>query len=117
MTKEKAMSNGMIHNSIAANTRIVGTITAENDFRVDGIIEGEIICQGKVIIGQTANVKGKLTCTNAEIVGRMDGEIKVSEILTLKSTAVVTGDMKIATLVVEPNAKFDGTCSMITDKA
>jgi cytoskeletal protein CcmA (bactofilin family) len=47
----------------------------------------------------------------------MDGEIKVSEILTLKSTAVVTGDMKIATLVVEPNAKFDGTCSMIVDKA
>ena len=57
------MSNGMIHNSIAANTRIVGTITAENDFRVDGVIEGEIICQGKVVIGQTANVKGKLTCS------------------------------------------------------
>ena len=43
MTKEKAMTNGMIHNSIAANTRIVGVITAENDFRVDGVIEGEII--------------------------------------------------------------------------
>ncbi len=113
MTKEKAMTNGMIHNSIAANTRIVGVITAENDFRVDGVIEGEIICQGKVIVGQTANVKGKLTCANAEIVGYIEGEITASEILTLKSTAVVKGDLKVATLVVEPNAKFNGTCAMI----
>lgn len=113
MTKEKAVTNGVIHNSIAPGTHIVGTITAENDFRIDGNIDGDIICQGKVVIGRHALVKGKITCMNAEIVGTMDGNLQISEVLTLKSTAVFTGDMKISTLIVEPNARFNGTCEML----
>lgn len=111
--KDKPTNNGVIHNSIASGTRIVGTITAENDFRIDGSIDGEIICQGKVVIGSQGVMKGKLTCMNAEIVGTMEGELKVSEVLVLKSTASVTGDIKISTLVVEPKARLNGTCSML----
>ena len=112
MTKEKAVASGVIYNTISSGTRIVGTITAENDFRIDGEIEGEIVCQGKVVVGRTGRVNGKLTCMNAEIVGSMDGDLKVSEMLVLRSTSVVTGDIRISTLMVEPNAKFNGTCTM-----
>lgn len=115
MTKEKAIASGVVHNTIAAGTRIVGSIIAENDFRVDGEIDGEMICQGKVVIGQSGLMKGKLTCMNAEIVGRVEGELKVSEVLVLKATASVNGDIKVATLVVEPHAKFNGTCAMLQD--
>ena len=115
MTKEKAIASGVVHNTIATGTRIVGSIIAENDFRVDGEIDGEMICQGKVVVGHSGLMKGKLTCMNAEIVGRVEGEVKVSEVLVLKSTASVNGDIKIATLVVEPHAKFNGTCAMLQD--
>jgi len=117
MTKEKAIASGVVHNTIAAGTRIVGSIIAENDFRVDGEIDGEMICQGKVVVGQSGLMKGKLTCMNAEIVGRVEGELKVSEVLVLKATASVNGDIKVATLVVEPHAKFNGTCAMLQDAA
>lgn len=109
-------SNGVIHNSIASGTRIVGSITAENDFRIDGFIEGEVTCQGRVVVGRSGLVKGKMTCMNAEIIGNIDGQLQVSEVLTLRSTAVVQGEIKIATLVVEPNAVFNGTCEMIQSK-
>lgn len=112
MSKDKTVSNGVIHNAIAPGTHIRGSINAENDFRIDGHIEGEIVCQGKVVVGRQGLVKGSIVCVNAEIVGQVEGKIKVSEVLTLKATSIVQGEIKIATLIVEPNAQFDGTCEM-----
>ena len=117
MSKEKLVSNGVIHNAIAPGTKILGSITAENDFRIDGVIEGDIVCQGKVIVGRQGLVKGKVVCVNAEIVGQVEGKIQVSEILTLKSTAVVQGEIKISTLIVEPNAQFNGSCEMFREES
>ncbi len=117
MTQEKAIANGVIHNTIANGTTIVGTITAEHDLRVDGFIDGVIDCRGKVVVGNQGAVKGSINCANAEIVGRLEGKIKTEEVLLLKSTAVVEGEIKVATLVVEPNAKFNGTCAMLTPES
>lgn len=117
MSKDKTISNGVIHNAIAPGTQITGSITAENDFRIDGNIDGDIVCQGKVIVGRQGFVKGKIVCVNAEIVGQVDGRIQVSEILTLKATAIVQGEIKISTLIVEPNAQFNGSCEMFNKEA
>jgi len=117
MGKEQAIIVGAIHNTISNGTVISGTVTAENDFRVDGTIEGKIICRGKVVVGKTGFIKGDMDCTNAEIVGRVEGNVVVAEVLTLRSSAVVTGDIKISTLVIEPEAKFNGTCTMAAKEA
>jgi cytoskeletal protein CcmA (bactofilin family) len=65
-----------------------------------------------VVIGQTGVLKGKITCLNAEIIGHVQGNIIATDTLTLRSTANVTGDVKTKILVVEPNAVFNGNCSM-----
>ena len=49
---------------------------------------------------------------NAEIYGTVDGKMTVSETLTLRQTAVITGEINIGTLIIEPNAAFNGTCVM-----
>jgi len=117
MSKDKTVSNGVIHNAIAPGTQITGSIVAEKDFRIDGNIDGDIVCQGKVIVGRQGCIKGKIACVNAEIVGQVEGRIQVSEILTLRATAVVQGEIKISTLIVEPNAQFNGTCEMFRKDA
>ncbi|MHB9056602.1 MAG: bactofilin family protein [Paludibacteraceae bacterium] len=104
--------NGGIINIIASGTKIIGKVSVESDFRLDGEVEGDIFGKTKVVIGEKGYLKGSLTCANAEIIGRVNGNINTSQSLTLRSTAELNGDVKIKSLIVEPNAIFNGTCSM-----
>lgn len=112
MAKEIVANGGIIYNSLTKGSKIVGKIIADSDFRIDGEVEGEIICNGKVIIGNNGLLKGSISCINAEIIGNVVGDITVAESLLLRSTANIRGNVKTKTLSVEPNAIFDGSCSM-----
>ena len=116
MANEKQQS-GMMFNALTAGSKIVGNITADSDFRIDGLIDGEINCTGKVVIGEAGRVKGNITCHNAEILGLMDGKIVCSQQLSLRASGKIQGDVTTKTLIVEPGALFNGTCSMGTTPA
>lgn len=104
--------NGRIINIIAAGTKVIGTLVVESDFRLDGEVEGDIQSKTKVVIGEKGTLKGSLTCANAEILGKVIGDISASHTLTLHSTAEISGDVQVKSLIVEPNAVFNGSCSM-----
>jgi Integral membrane protein CcmA involved in cell shape determination len=112
MAKEVVTNAGAMYNALTNGSKIVGKIFADSDFRIDGEVEGTITCNGKVVIGQKGYLKGSISCVNAEIIGCVDGDISVTETLSLRSTAVIKGDVKTKVLMVEPNAVFNGTCSM-----
>lgn len=112
MAKDTSNNNGVMYNALTNGSKIVGKIFADSDFRIDGEVEGDISCNGKLIIGQNGKLNGTIVCVNAEIVGIVNGNITVSESLTLRSTAQIKGEVKTKVLVVEPNAVFNGTCSM-----
>lgn len=113
MANEKQQSGSMF-NSLTAGSKIVGNITADSDYRIDGLIEGELNCTGKVVIGEAGRIKGNVTCQNAEIMGLMDGKIVCYQQLSLRASGKIQGDVKTKTLIVEPGAVFNGTCSMGT---
>ncbi|MDR0371069.1 MAG: polymer-forming cytoskeletal protein [Prevotellaceae bacterium] len=112
MAKELVVPTGASYNALTFGSKIVGKIEADSDFRIDGIVEGDINCKGKVIIGQKGYLKGSIVCVNAEVVGTVIGNFLVSEMLTLRSTANITGDVKTKVLAIEPKAVFNGVCSM-----
>jgi len=112
MAKETPNISGTTYNALTNGSKIAGNIIADKDFRIDGEVQGDIQCRGKVIIGQTGFLKGTITCINAEIIGTVQGDVIVQESLTLRSTANLHGRVKTKVLVVEPNAVFNGTCSM-----
>ncbi len=112
MAKETITGNGTNYNALTNGSKIIGKIIADSDFRIDGIVEGDIICKGKLIIGANGQLKGSIQCLNAEIIGTVVGDITVSDTLSLRSSSNLTGDVKTKILVVEPNAVFNGTCSM-----
>jgi len=99
-------------NVIGKNTTINGDITSEGDFRIDGLVEGTIKTKGRVIVGKSGEIKGKVECTNADFEGAFSGELIVHNLLTLKSTSTISGDVIIGKLSVEPGASFNATCSM-----
>lgn len=113
---DKSTNSGIMYNVLATGSKIKGEFTSESDFRIDGNFEGNITCNGKIVIGQTGVFKGNLTCSNAEIMGVVEGTIRVSDTLSLKSTSKIEGEIQTKILVIEPNAIFCGTCDMKPEK-
>mgnify|MGYP002624187178 CR=1 FL=1 len=105
-------NQGSQYNSITAGSKIKGNVEAESDIRMDGILEGDLTCRGRVIVGQNGLIRGKVSCENAEIYGRIEGKVRVSDTLTLRKTAQMLGDVTTNSLVVEPGAAFNGGCMM-----
>ena len=99
-------------NRIEKNTKIKGDIVSEADFRIDGKLDGNVKTSGKVVIGKGGYIHGKVECVNADIEGNFNGELLVSDLLSLKSSAVIEGTVSVAKLSVEPGATFNASCTM-----
>jgi len=99
-------------NIIGPETKIVGNIETNGDIRIDGNIDGNILSKGKVVVGSNGLVKGEISCSNAEIAGSLNGKITVGDLLSLKASSKVFGDIKTGKLSIEPGAIFSGTCAM-----
>ena len=100
---------------ISTGTVVKGEIISTNDIRIDGTFEGKIQSKGRVVVGEKAVVKGDIICTNVDFWGTMEGNFYVKDTLSLKSSSKVKGDLHIKRLQVELDAKFDGTCQMISE--
>ncbi|MFB9055232.1 polymer-forming cytoskeletal protein [Mariniflexile ostreae] len=110
--KSKHMDDKTSQNIIAQGTKIVGDLTSEGDFRIDGIIEGNINTTGKVVVGKTGHINGSLQGTDAYFEGKFSGRLTLSGTLTLKATAYIEGEVVSEKLAVEPGATFNVTCIM-----
>jgi cytoskeletal protein CcmA (bactofilin family) len=111
--KPKTMNEpGGQPNRIEKNTKIKGDIISEADFRIDGKLDGNVKTSGKVVIGKGGYINGKVECVNADIEGNFNGELLVSDLLSLKSSAIIEGTVTVAKLSVEPGATFNASCSM-----
>ncbi len=99
-------------NMIGPGTKIKGDIETNGDIKIDGTIEGNIISKGKVLVGQNGTVKGEVKCTNCDIYGTFDGRLTVTELLSLKASSKLHGDIQTSKLSIEPGAIFTGTCKM-----
>ena len=111
MAKSVQVENNVI-NIIGSGTKITGDIETSGDIRIDGSLKGNLITKGKIVIGSTGNIDGKIICNNSDVSGTINGEIVVNEVLSLKSTAKIFGSIKTNKLAIEPNAIFTGTCDM-----
>ncbi len=99
-------------NRIEKNTKIKGDIISEADFRIDGKLDGNVKTSGKVVIGKDGYIHGKVECVNADIEGSFNGELLVSDLLSLKSSAIIEGTVNVNKLAVEPGATFNAACTM-----
>lgn len=105
-------SNSPSVNLIGAGTNIEGEVTSEGDIRIDGTIRGTVSSKAKVVIGSTGVVEGNIFSENADISGSVKGNIEVAELLFLKKSSRVDGDIVTSKLVVEAGATFNGSCTM-----
>ncbi|SDI10947.1 protein CcmA, bactofilin family [Flavobacterium omnivorum] len=102
-------------NRIVEGTTIKGDIISQADFRLDGKLIGNFESGGKIVIGPAGSVTGDIVCKNADIEGKFDGKIQVTEVLNVKSKASIHGEVIVGKLSVEPGADFSASCAMKTN--
>jgi cytoskeletal protein CcmA (bactofilin family) len=111
MAKNNETENPTI-NLISSGTEIIGDIISSGDIRIDGSLKGNLNTKGKVVIGTTGKVSGEVMCKNSEVSGVVEGKISVSQLLNLKASSKILGDIATSKLSIEPGAKFSGSCKM-----
>lgn len=115
--KNRATENGAgTINIIGAGTIINGDVTSNGDIRIDGAVKGTVISKAKVVIGQSSTIDGDIEAQNADISGKVNGKLSVTQTLLLKNSALINGDIIVNKLVVESGAEFNGKCSMLSSQ-
>ena len=112
MAKTNEADNGTTINLISQGTEITGDVKCNGDIRIDGILTGNMVTKGKVVIGPTGRIKGEVECKNSEVSGVIDGKIIVNQLLNLKASSKILGTIITDKLSIEPGAVFTGTCTM-----
>lgn len=109
--KNSSDINGSV-NLIGTGTKITGDINCDGDVRIDGNLQGNLTTTGKFVLGPQGFIDGNVTCANADISGEIKGTIQTKELLMLKSTAKIKGDIITNKLSIEAGAIFNGSCNM-----
>lgn len=115
MAKNDTMLSVNSISRISAGTVIKGEILSPGDLRIDGTFDGKVQSKGRVVVGETAEIKGDIICENIDLWGKVVGNIYVKDTLALKEGCVVEGNLHIKKLSVELGSTFNGNCKMISD--
>lgn len=99
-------------NIIGKGTILTGNLETYGNVRVEGKVVGDIKTKSKAAFGHSSQVDGSVLAQNAEVAGHITGTVEISEVLVLKTTAVIDGDIITNKLIVESGAVFNGSCKM-----
>ena len=100
------------HNQLIQGTVLQGDLICSGNLKVDGKVVGNITSPSRVVVGETGTVEGEMKCQTAQIYGDVNGFINCEDVLVLKSTSKIKGDIKTGKMVIEIGAFFTGNCSM-----
>ena len=99
-------------NRIVEGTQIEGTINSDSNLRIDGEFKGNLVTKGTLVVGVKGKVSGTVNCLCCDVEGTLEGEVTVLELLSMKSSSTVQGDLYYGQLSVEAGAKALGTFRM-----
>ena len=101
---------------IGDKTQIDGNVTTKGTIKVDGRINGTIDADWVIMEGQSY-LKGNINASGVVIAGYVEGNITAKEVVEVKSTGQVRGDLATTKLVVLEGGFVEGNVSMQKDAA
>jgi len=99
-------------NVLSNDVEIKGDLKFSNDLIIDGKIDGKVISDGSLTVGENAIITGSIETRTVTIFGKVEGNVTVTERCELKSNAVLVGDISAGTLSIEEGASFMGQSSV-----
>ena len=97
---------------LGTGSKVIGNLSFSGPVHLGGEVEGEIHCKDRLTIGQSANVKAKISGTDVLVQGVVTGDISAAKSISLKKPAKVLGNISCESLSIEEGVVFEGSCSM-----
>jgi cytoskeletal protein CcmA (bactofilin family) len=97
---------------LGKGSRIVGKLAFEGPARLEGTVEGEIVAQDTLTIGESAVVNAQITGTTVIIHGRVTGDVTARKRLEIRAPGRVMGNITSPSLVIHEGVVFEGQCTM-----
>jgi cytoskeletal protein CcmA (bactofilin family) len=95
-------------NRLVSGTKLTGDLTTNSSLRIDGQIDGNVTCNGKLVLGQEGIIIGNIKAVEVELDGTLEGQVDAELLLTLHKTAIVKGDIRTGRIVIEDGAQIEG---------
>jgi cytoskeletal protein CcmA (bactofilin family) len=93
----------------AETFRRLGSISAENDIRIEGVIHGNVSTSKKIVVGKTGRIIGNVKASDLHVLGEIIGEIHISDLVRIGSSAIVEGCIVSRNIQIEPGALVEAT--------
>jgi len=87
-----------------------GRFRVEKGVRVDGVLKGELVSSGTLIVGESGVIEADVKVHDALISGRIVGTLEADEKVHLQANAAFAGKIKTRMLIVEEGAIFKAEC-------
>ena len=100
---------------IDPHARFNGKYVSDRDLRIEGEAQGEIECQGTLIISPQARVRSAIKAHNVVVNGDYEGDVDCGGRFEIGSTGRVKGNIKTQVLVVKEGAHWEGGVTMTRD--
>jgi len=97
---------------LGPGTKINGKLNFDGQATIDGEVEGEIVAQAHVTVGQQAIVKGKITAASILVQGKVMADVVAEKKLEVQPPGSVVGDVTTQSLVIGDGAVLEGHVSM-----
>ncbi len=93
-------------------SRVTGQLTFHGPAKIDGSVEGEVLCHGMLIIGEGAEIRATISGKVVVIRGKVEGDVAAKEKVELETPARLLGNIDAPRLTITEGVVFDGYCSM-----
>ncbi|MCB0661339.1 MAG: polymer-forming cytoskeletal protein [Saprospiraceae bacterium] len=95
---------------ISQGSNIEGQFSSKENVRLDGKVTGDVICENRLVMGESGSVEGTIKANEAVIMGTIKGNIEIKSTLFLKASAKINGNITAKLLSVEEGAMYNGEC-------
>jgi len=92
---------------IGNGVKMIGEITEADNVQIDGNADVTMNTDN-LMIGGTGDLKGTITSHNADVWGKLDGEVKVGGTLTIQEQGSVSGSIEYENLQIKLGGKIKG---------
>jgi cytoskeletal protein CcmA (bactofilin family) len=111
---QKAQDSGEWSGFLEKGVKLEGKLESPGTLRLDSEVNGAIICDGSLILGENCRARGELAGNSVLIAGQFEGTVRARRNVEIRDKAVVAGDIEAPNILIEPGAIFEGRCHILT---
>lgn len=93
-------------------SRITGELRFEQAFRVDGAVDGKVVSDGELVVGEQGLVEGEIDVATVYVSGTVRAKVRAHHRIEIASGGKVYGEISTPSLVIADGAIFQGRCLM-----